>query len=210
MAGILDALGPAIDVGRSLIRPSQAVDVVAILGPGFVPLWSALRPLEAAVFESADLMEHPVENGTVIADHLVHHPREILMPMVCIGEREYRSTYASLKAAFMAGIKLTITTRTSSYSDMILTDMPHEETPDRFNAISMALRFREAIVVTPQSGGLTEEQTQDPAQASTQAGGTKQTTTPSTAQAAQGSTSYANSGAGAAPQGSTLYQWYSQ
>lgn len=205
---LTDILTGAAALGRSLIRPTKAVDVVAILGPGFTPLFDLARPLEAEVLESALLMEHPIETGALIADHIVFDPTEISLPVICVGEENYRNTYAILRATFKAGTVLTVSTRTGAYPNMVITDMPHRETPTEFNAISIRIRLREAVFVQPKSGALSE--TKDPKQSSTQARGGQQTTNANSSQASKASSSYKQSGAGTTPtpQGSTLYQWY--
>ena len=195
---ILDVVtGAAVTAARTGLVPTRAVDVVCILGPGFSPFWSPARPVEATVFEFADLMEHPVENGTVIADHLVQQPTEILIPLICVGEVQFRATYAAIRSTFKGAQKLTVMTRTGAYPDMVITDMPHEERPDAMNAIRILLRLREAVVVTPQSG---EGEPADAADQSTKARGDQQTRAPNASQAAGAGGTYGGSG-----QGSTLY-----
>ena len=206
---LTDVLSGTLNLARSLISPSKAVDVVAITGAGFAPLFSAARPLTASVYEFADVMEHPLETGSVIADHIVFQPIEIELPLLCVGELAYRSTYAAIRTTYAAGVRLTIRTRTGSYPNMVITDLPHDETPDAFNAIAIRLRLREARFVTPATG-LSSEQVANPSQASTQNRGTQQTTAAGPTTAARASSSYQQSGAGPSPspQGSTLRQWY--
>jgi hypothetical protein len=203
---LTDILSGAVNLGRSLLSPSKAVDVVAITGAGFAPLFSAARPLTASVYEFADVMEHPLETGSVIADHIVFQPIEIELPLLCVGEVAYRSTYAAIRTTFAAGTLLTIRTRTGSYPRMVITDMPHDETPDAFNAVAIRLRLREARQVSPQSG-LSNQQVANQNNSSTQTRGTQQTTTPNATAAAQSTATAIASGQGAAPQGSTLYRW---
>jgi hypothetical protein len=207
---VTDILGGAVTIGRSFLQPTRAVDVVSITGGGFATLFSSARPMRAEVLESAALMEHPLETGALIADHIVFDPIEIELPVIIVGESEYRNTYALIKAAFTAGTLLTVVTRTGSYPNMVLAEIPHEERPDAFNAIAMRIRLREAHFVTPQSGALTQSQTKDAKQSSTVSRGAQQTTGANASQSAKAGTSYGQSGAGGAtnPQGSTLYRWY--
>lgn len=205
---LTDVLSGAASAARNLITPSRAQDVVAITGPGFVPLFSLARPLTAEVNETSQLMEHPLETGATIADHIVFDPIEISLPIICVGEIEYRNTYALIKAAFKAGTILTVTTRTGSYPNMVLMEIPHEETPNAFNAIAIRVLLREAVFVTPKTGAL--ENTKDAKQSSTQARGSQQTKAANSTQTSKAANSYGQSGAGTTPkvQGSTLRQWY--
>lgn len=206
---LTDVLSGAVNLARSLLLPSRAVDVVAITGAGFAPMFSAARPLTASVYEYADIMEHPLETGAVIVDHIVFKPVEIELPLLCVGEAAYRSTYAAIRTTYSAGTLLTIRTRTGSYPSMVITDLPHDETPDEFNAISIRLRLREARFVTPKQG-LASDQVANQSQSSTQNRGTQQTSAAGASTTGQAGTAYSQSGAGPtpSPQGSTLRQWY--
>lgn len=206
---ITDIITGAAGLAQSLLVPTKAVDVVAITGAGFVPLFQSARPLTASVYELADLMEHPLETGAVIADHIVYRPIEIELPMLCVGELAYRSTYAALRATFNSGTLLTIRTRTGSYPNMVISDLPHDETATEFDAISIRLRLREARFVTPKTG-LAQDQVQDPKQASTVNRGAQQTTAANASTTARAESTMGQSAAGKTPssQGSTLYQWY--
>jgi len=164
---LTDIVLGGLSVARSLIRSSKALDVVMITGEGFVPLFPLARPLTASVYETSELMEHPLEAGSVIADHIVNTPIEINLPMVVVGDDAYRSTYQAIRAVYKAGMILTVVTKTGSYPSMCLMEMPHEENPDHDNAILIDLRFREARFVQPQSGALTSKQTKDAKQTST-------------------------------------------
>lgn len=204
---ISDVLTGSLNLARGLIRPTKALDVVAITAvAGFVPLFSAARPLGASVYEVADLMEHPLETGATIADHIVFQPVEIDLPLICVGEVAYRSTYALIRATFTLGTLLTVRTRTGNYPNMVIIDMPHEETADMFDGIVIRLRLREAKFVTPKTG-LAPAQTKNGAQASTVKRGAQQTSAAGSSAASKASASAAASGAGATPKGSTLYQW---
>lgn len=212
---LTDILSGALDIGRSLLRPSRAVDVVAILGPGYSPIFSLARPLTATLYEKAKLMEHPLETGAVIADHIVFAPLEIEMTMILPGELAYRQTYAAISAAFKAGTLLTVSTRSGLYSDMVIEAMPHDERADSFDALEMKIRLRHAVFVTPKTTSISADKAADPKQASTVKKGGQQTTTTaaSSPKATAASVAKANSGtvntpaAGAAAKGSTLYQW---
>jgi hypothetical protein len=204
---ITDILSGGSSLARILPQASRAVDVVAITGAGFAPIFQRARPLTASVYEVAQLMEHPLENGSVIADHIVHDPIEIDLPVVCVGEAEYRSTYQSIKTAYIAGTILTVTTRTGSYPNMVLLEIPHEESPEAFDAIRMDIRLREARFVQPQSQALSQGQVANANQSSTLARGSQQTTGANASLSGAAAGSYANSGSGAPATGSTLYRW---
>lgn len=198
---ISDILTGAVNIGRSLLAPSLAIDVVAITADGFTPLFPAARPMQASVFEIAKLMDHPLETGSVISDHIVFDPIEIRMPMICVGELEYRATYATIKAVWKAGTVLSVIARTGIYPSMVIAEIPHEEDPAHFNAIQINIRLREANFVTPQTGKLTAANTDANKTSTVSRGAQTATDTP----AAKASTEYGNSGLS---KGSTLYRWF--
>lgn len=196
------ALSDFLGLAQSYLSPSLSVDVVAITNSGFVQMFANARPMEARVYEAADLMEHPLETGAVIADHIVFKPIEIELPLLCVGELAYRSTYAAIRSTYRAGTLLTVRTKTGSYPDMVIAELPHEESGEAFDAISIRLHLREAHFVTPKTG-LASDQVANKSQASTTDRGNQQTsaasaTTKATATAQTPST----------PKGSTLYNWY--
>lgn len=197
---ISDILSGAINIGRSLLSPSLSIDVVAITSAdGFIPLFPLARPITASVFEIAKLMDHPLETGSVISDHIVFDPIEIRMPMICVGELEYRATYALIKSTYLAGTVLSVITRTGIYSSMVIAEIPHEEDAAHFDAISINIRLREAKFVTPQTGKLTASNTDANKTSTVSRGAQTATDIP----AAKASSEYGNSGLS---KGSTLYR----
>lgn len=177
-------------------QPSQrAVDIIAITQNGGQVIEFA-RPMAAMVFEVSNLMEHPLEDGSTIADHIVFLPVEIDMPMVVTGS-DLTQVFASLRQLYLAGSILTVQTRVGSYPSMVLLELPHAETPDMLDGITIAVKFRQAKFVKAAYGGLAPAQVKEPAKASTVKKGSQQTT-PATAPAqAQAAKEY---------KGSTLYR----
>lgn len=179
-------------------QSAKSVDVVAILkGDGGAQVFAAARPMRATVYERADLMEHPLEDGSVIADHKVRRPTEIDMPLFIPGGPDLKTIFAEIRQYWTDGTVLTVQTTAGSYSSMILTDVPHEEHPDAINSITVGLRFREARFVKAAYGGLAKGKVKAPAKASTVKRGGQQTTAATTPQAAK---------AADTAKGSTLYR----
>lgn len=137
-----------IEFGLGLLTSFGAkVDVVGIYSnTGFTQQFAKARPLRAIVRETSRVMEHPVETGAVLADHHIINPVEIDLPMI-VKSTDYSSVYTQIRQAFTNATSLSVKTRTGVYSDMILMDMPHEEEPDRFDAITITLRLRQVIFI---------------------------------------------------------------
>lgn len=123
------------------------LDVVGVYD-GFDQVYAAARPLKALLRETSRVMEHPAETGVVLADHHVINPVEIDLPVV-IPARSYAATYQQIKADFLAATLLTVKTPVTVYENMILADIPHEEDPEYFNAVTMLLRLRQVIYFVP-------------------------------------------------------------
>lgn len=170
-------------------QSAKAVDVVAVLrGNGGAQVFAAARPMRATVYERSDLMEHPLEDGSVIADHKVRRPTEIDMPLFIPGGSDLKTVFAEIRQLWTDGTVLVVQTVAGSYGSMILTDIPHEEHPDAINSITVGLRFREARFVKATYGGLPKSKVKAKPKASTVKRGAQQTTpatAPQTAKAAE-------------------------
>lgn len=162
----------------NLLLPNASADVVAVFDDGFNQVFADGRPIKANVNEYSKVMEHPVETGIVITDHIVEQPTEIELSVFLISKgniQDYRSVYQQIKQLKKSGTLLTVQTRTDSYPNMIITDMPHDESPDMFDAIMVAIKLRSVILVTPQYGKLPPSSVSNKANSDTVKKGEQQT-----------------------------------
>lgn len=139
----------------------MSVDIVAVFDDKLNQLFPTARPLKATVREAAKLMEHPIESGSVITDHKIIEPIEITLHVVLTGE-EYRDTYKAIHDAFVGENTLTVQTRTSSYDDMLIQEMPHEESPDMLDIVPMIIKLKQVIIITAQSQALPPRKASNP------------------------------------------------
>lgn len=123
------------------------IDILGVYD-GFSQVFTDARPLRALLRETSKIMEHPAETGVVLADHHIINPVEIELPLM-IKSDAYASTYQQIKAAFLAPTLLSVKTPVNVYQNMIISDMPHEEDPEHFDAIRMLLRLRQVIYFIP-------------------------------------------------------------
>ena len=145
-----------------LILSTAAVDTVAVFGSGFTQLFPNARPLQDQVRENSRVMDHPLESGQLISDYKVILPIEIEMPMM-VSSAYYLGTYQQIKAAYLSSELLTVLTRTGSYPNMIISEMPHQEDPERYNSITILLRFRQVQLVQPSVTGTSANPSYAPA-----------------------------------------------
>lgn len=146
-----NALISGLTVASDLLNNLGAVDTVAIFDS--VTLQQVLqegRPMAAEVRETSMVMSHPVETGTILSDNHIINPIEIQMLMF-VSSDNYNLIYGQLKQAFVAANSFTVQTRTGVYPNMIISDMPHREDSEMYDAIFIAIRFKEVLYVVPTS-----------------------------------------------------------
>lgn len=157
---------------------TASADVVAIFDQNFRQLFELARPIKATVKEDSKLMEHPLENGATIIDHSIILPVEIELSLIP-KRGEYRDVYLRIRQAFRNRDLLVIQTKTGLYENQIIQSVPHEEDPELYDTIGIALKLREAQFVSAQFGKLPPKAVRNPAHASTVDKGQQQPTTSS-------------------------------
>lgn len=129
-----------------------AADVVGVFtADTFKQVFPEARPIKVVVKEEAKLMDHPVETGAVITDHRIILQVEIEISLI-IQAINYRDVYQAIKQLYLQGTLLTVQTKADLYSNQIITGLPHEENPDTFDTLVIALKMKEVQFVTPQYG----------------------------------------------------------
>lgn len=128
---------------------TSAIDVVAVLDKDLNQVFPDARPIKATVREEAKVMEHPVETGASIVDHRVIMPRDIELSMLLTSE-EYADVYQQIKQIWLNGDTLSVQTRTDSYDSMIIVSLPHDESADMYDGVTLAIMLREVKYVLAQ------------------------------------------------------------
>lgn len=164
MAGILDSL-----------LPNFAVDSVAIYNSNLQQVLRGARPVKATVRDDSKLMEHPVEDGTIITDNKIDMPKEIDLSLILNG-RDFQSVYQQISQLKTQGALLIVQTKTGLYRNMAIERMPHDEDPSTFDVVTMALSLKEVQFVQATYGTLPPRQVKKKTQASTVNRGQQQTT----------------------------------
>lgn len=129
--------------------PTASVDVVCVLDENLAQVFERARPIKATVKEDAKLMEHPIETGETIADHRIILPVVIELAMVLTSE-DYPTVYGQIRELFFSAALLLVQTRTSVYPSMVIEKIPHEESPDMLDGVTLALTLKQAQIVTPE------------------------------------------------------------
>lgn len=165
---------------------SFALDDIAIYDSDFGQVFRSARPLKGSISEPSKLMEHPLETGAVVADHRIILPVETVVAMV-LEPDNYRQTYQRIRQAYQAGTQYTVQMRAGGYKNMVIADMPHEETADVFDTIALTIKFREVQFVSAQFVKLPAVKVKDKKKQSTKDRGQQAPQKPNTAQAAKSS-----------------------
>ena len=154
--------------GTGAYQSTKASEDVVGVFDGYDQVFRAARPMSASVREEAKLMEHPLESGATVTDHLVIQPVGIELTMM-LEPDTYRDTYKEIKTLFLAGKILKVQTKTDSYENQIIEALPHEEDPEIFDTIALTLRLREITIITAEYRAAYKAQR--PAQSNTAARG---------------------------------------
>ncbi len=135
------------------------IEIVAIYSSTtFIPVFFGANPIKATIKETSKIMDHPKESGAVFSDFRIINPIEIEIPMLISGDIEGFSinveVYAFIKQIYLDGDFLTVQTKSGIYPNMVIESMPHEESPEKFNAFTMPMKFREVQEVNASFGTL--------------------------------------------------------
>lgn len=159
------------------IAPSAAQDVVGVFDEGFNQLFVTARPVRALVRQGSKLMEHPVESGATIADHRVRLPIEIDLQFI-LDPEEYQDTFQQIKNVFEAAKTLSVQTKADTYDNMVMLEMPHDESADMADTVAVAVKLRGVIFVAAQYAELPPAEVKTKSNSSTKKTGQKQAKTP--------------------------------
>lgn len=146
MANIFSNLSTVSD----LLNNFASVDVVGIFDESLQQIFENARPLKATVKETSEVMKHPIETGVKIADNHIINQVDMTINVI-VNSRYYNSVYTQIKQAFVSGTLLSVQTRTGLYQNMIIADMPHDETPEQYDSIAMQIHLTEVLYVVPTS-----------------------------------------------------------
>lgn len=164
--------------------------LVAILdAESFEQLFTATHPMRVSVREEKKITKFQVEDGGTRSDHAVKLATEIGIDLM-IEDEFARNMYLQLQQAWRDNRLVIVQTKVSSYENMLIESIPHDETPELGNGISMPIRLTEWRTVTPQYGSLPPSKVASKKQSDTAKQGQKQSSTASPAQTRKASVLY--------------------
>lgn len=155
----------------------------------FEQLFVSANPMRVSVREEKRITKFQVEDGGTRSDHVVQDAREIAIDLL-IEDEFARNMYLQLQQAWRDNKLVIVQTKVSSYENMLIESMPHDETPELGNGISMPIRLTEWRTVTPQYGSLPPSKVAKKKQSDTAKQGQKQGQPASQAQTRKASVLY--------------------
>lgn len=121
--------------------PSLAsVDVVGVYKQDFTQVFAKARPFKARVKPESDDMEQPLETGATVVDHVVFNPIEIELALL-IPAPFYRDVYQQIIQLYQSSELLIVQTKASTYYNQKISGLPHEESADMNDVLSLALKL---------------------------------------------------------------------
>lgn len=151
---------------------SAIVDVVGVFDANLNQLFADARPIKAMIKPDSKLMDNPGESGITITDHRIFLPVEIELSLI-LRAATFRDTYQQVKTAYVNLTPLSVQTKADTFTNMYIMAMPHDEDPDLFDTISLALKLREVNLVTAQYAQLPAGQVKKKSNSSTTKTGQK-------------------------------------
>ena len=111
------------------------------------PLWTGSDIMDVQVQETSTVTKYKVEDGTNRNDHIVHNPTEMLMRLTLAGE--VSQLFNAIKQTYTERALVTVQTRTDVYADMIVTEIPQDQTGAAMDAVTLDIRLSEWREVVP-------------------------------------------------------------
>lgn len=156
--------------------PSRTQDIVAILNQDtFEQVFREARPIKISSNSTVQYMQNPIETGGVITDHSITLPDVVSVTCV-ITNFNYRALVPLVREASRSGTRFVVQSKSQTYTNMVIEELPIEEDPDKFDSVVISLNFREVQFDTAQIQTLSAEQVSNPADQSTVDRGEQSTT----------------------------------
>ena len=122
--------------------------------------------MRCGVDQRARMCDQPLEQGAMVTDHKMRMPRTITCQFVCPSFLA-GFTISQLEQYYQSSAKIVIEAPTGVYLNMILEAEPANMTPENVSRPIYELRFREVLIVKPQSPGIDSDGAVDAADGDT-------------------------------------------
>jgi len=125
------------------VRADQnATDLNAIYDENYTPIFVGADQLKVEVLPTAKIMSHPLEDGSTRSDHIVYNPVELQIEVSLTGAN-YKDVYSEIFQFYSTGTTIVVSTKTDNYENQLIDELPHEESPDVFDGITLTIKTKE-------------------------------------------------------------------
>jgi len=129
----------------------NGIPVSGIFDEAGVQLFPETGTMKISISPVAQLMDHPLESGATISDHMVFLPTEAKLT-ISVDAPNYQDTYQQISDVYRSSQILTIQTKAARYESFVINGIPHEETPSNYDTLNMLISLREVEVPVVQFG----------------------------------------------------------
>lgn len=165
-----------IELGNILTTSTQQ-RVVILENESLSELFDSVHPMRLSVTETKRATKFAVEDGTERSDHVVTELVEIQIDLSITDN--LRNSFENLRQTYLNDDLVTVQTKVASYPNMLIIDLPHDETAELGNAVNIAMRLQEWKAVKPEYGEVPPRKVEKKKQSSTVKRGQQTTTEPS-------------------------------
>lgn len=141
-------------------------DLIGLYDRQLSPILRDGVPMRVSVNVQSKLMSHPLENGSQITDHAVKIPTEITLSFMLVGAAA-RDAYQRLRGYYDSKDQLVVQTRADVYRNMVIEQLPHDESAEVIGAFPVNIKLKEVLIATTQFQALPPQQVATPRDAST-------------------------------------------
>jgi hypothetical protein len=117
-------------------------DTVGIFSTNFTQILRNARLLDLRVFKPVILAQHPLERGATTTDHRILPPVKVTLSAI-VQSADRKNTYRELNQLYLNGDTVSIQSNATVFTSMALSEMPHEESADMLNALTIGISFEQ-------------------------------------------------------------------
>lgn len=121
--------------------------------------------LDGSVDDDAKLMDHPLENGAVITDHVVFNPNKASFSIIV--DDDEQGALSEINEYYRNATPLTIKAKGELFPNMVICAKPFKMSSNYFNKTAYSLSMRAIQVAETQYVKMTTEQVKNPKDSST-------------------------------------------
>lgn len=129
---------------------------------------------EGSVSDDLKVMEHPLEDGTSIADHIIDDAKSATVRVIISDDDN--TSLSEITDCYKNRTPLILKIKNNLYTDMIISSKPVKADPQYYDKTVYDLSFKEALRAQTQYVKMSVPQVQSPKNASTVNTGQKQAT----------------------------------